>query len=542
MKKRILLIVAISFFGIASFAQSPSWLWAKSAGGINNDFAAWVVADASGNIYICGGFVSPTITFGTTTLTSEGGSNIFLVKYNSDGNVLWAKSTGGTNDDYVSSVAADGFGNIYLAGEFKSPAITFGSITLTNETGSDIFIVKYNSNGNVLWAKDVSLPTNGENFPQALTLDPSGNIYLAGNFNTTITFGTTTLTSEGGDDFFLVKYNSDGNVLWAKSEGGTNEDYVFSVAADGFGNIYLAGEFTSSTLTFGTTTLINKGNEDAFLTKYNSDGNVLWAKSAGGVNGEGISSVAPDASGNIYALLYSESHIISFGSITLSNEPGWNYIVKYNIDGNVIWAKCIDNTWDDDMIYATVDPSGNTYVSGDFYSPTISFGTTTLTNKGGDDIVLAKFNSNGSVTWAKSIGGTNDEGAYSVALGISGNIYLAGAFGSPTLTFGSTTIVNNGETATFDMFIAKLSNATGINEINSSSKIEIYPNPASNTLSINAPQHSAIGILNIQGKLIISMAANSNSTTIDISSLPTGVYFVKAVTGKGVVTKKFIKE
>ena len=480
MKKRILLIVAISFFGIASFAQSPSWLWAKSAGGINNDIATCVVADASGNIYIYGAFVSPTITF--------------------------------------------------------------GSITLTNETGSDIFIVKYNSNGNVLWAKDVSLPTNGEDLLQTLTLDPSGNIYLAGNFNTTITFGTTTLTSEGGDDFFLVKYNSDGNVLWAKSEGGTNDDYVSSVAADGSGNVYVAGEFTSSTLAFGTTTLINKGTQDIFLTKYNSDGNVLWAKSAGGVNGEGISSVAPDAFGNIYALLYSESHIISFGSITLSNEPGWNYIVKYNIDGNVIWAKCIDNTWDDEMISATVDPSGNTYVSGDFYSPTISFGTTTLTNKGGYDIVLAKFNSNGSVTWAKSIGGTNYEVAFSVALGISGNIYLAGTFGSPTLTFGSTTIVNNGETATFDMFIAKLSNATGINEINSSSKIEIYPNPASNTLSINAPQLSAIGILNIHGKQIISVTSNSNSTTIDISSLPTGVYFVKAVTEKGVVTKKFIKE
>ncbi|MEK6616208.1 MAG: hypothetical protein AABZ32_08880, partial [Bacteroidota bacterium] len=129
--KKLLLSLSIAICGIAN-AQAPNYLWAKSAGGTSNDYATSVTADASGNIIAAGSFVSPTITFGSTTLTNAGSVDMFFVKYDPSGNVLWAKSAGGTSYDEATSVTADASGNIIAAGLFVSPTITFGSTTLTN--------------------------------------------------------------------------------------------------------------------------------------------------------------------------------------------------------------------------------------------------------------------------------------------------------------------------------------------------------------------------------------------------------------------------
>ena len=156
------------------FAQAPNWAWAKKAG---TNFDAWataVAADDLGNSYAVGTY-GPSLTFGSSTITSNGFYDAYLVKYDANGNAIWAKGAGGSGFDNTSSVTTDHAGNIYVTGWFDSPSITFGSTTLTNVTGTsnDIFIVKYDSNGNVLWAK--SAGGTGEDSARCVTTDALGN-------------------------------------------------------------------------------------------------------------------------------------------------------------------------------------------------------------------------------------------------------------------------------------------------------------------------------------------------------------------------------
>jgi hypothetical protein len=221
--KKTLLILLIAVAVNAS-AQSPSWNWAKSAGGIDFEGEPAVAVDNSGNAYMSGSFSSSSVTFGSFTiaLSSAGNVDLFVVKYDSSGNVLWANSAGSTGIDRAFSVTADASGNCYLAGTFDSPTITFGTTTLTNtSTSYDWFLVKYDTNGNVLWAKSGGGSSN--EFIISIDADASGNCFIGGYYySPTLTFGTTTLTNSGSPDVFLAKFDTNGNALWAKSGTGTS--------------------------------------------------------------------------------------------------------------------------------------------------------------------------------------------------------------------------------------------------------------------------------------------------------------------------------
>ncbi len=414
--------------------------------------------DASGNIYVAGSFVSSTITFGSITLTKKGLENLFFAKFDASGEVLWAKSAGGKAIDIATSIVLDVSGNIYVTGDFSSPSITFDSTTLIHTTnyGQDVFLTKYNANGNVLWAKSTG-GTKAKVLVNSAAVDVSGNIYLAGSFTSpTITFGSIILTkdSDSYNNFYLAKYDSNGNALWAKSTGGFN-DAATSVALDASGNIYLAGWFSRSTITFGDYTLKNTHNatDDIFLVKYNADGNVLWAKSAGGKLSDKVSSIAVDALGNIFVAGSFISSTITFDSIILTKSYTFGkgdfntnsnfYLAKYNANGNVLWAKSTGGM-DDGATSVASDASGNIYLAGYFRDWTITFGSYTLKNtlSGANDIFLVKYNTDGNVLWAKGAGGKHYDDIYSIALDASGNIYITGKFDSPTIAFGST-ILNN---------------------------------------------------------------------------------------------------
>lgn len=526
-----------------SFGQAPDWLWAKRAGGSNYDGAYSVAVDASSNAYIAGYFLSPTITFGSTTLTNAGSYDLFIAKYDVNGNVLWAKRAGGTSEDEAYSVAVDDSGNVYITGYFASTTISFGSTTMTNTGSHDIFLVKYDINGNVLWAKNAG----GTDCDEAYTVavDNSGNIYIAGWFlSATVIFDTTTVTGVGAGDIFLSKYNNDGNLLWAKSAGGTIDDEANSIAVDDSGNIYLAGCFQSPTINFGTYTLTNVGSYDIFLVKYDTVGNVLWAKSTGGNDYDMNNSVVLDATGNTYVAGWFYSTIINFDSTTLVNTDGTGssadiFLLKYDVNGNALWAKSADGTADDQAGSIAIDTSGNAYLAGWYASSTIIFDSITLTNAGGYDIFLVKFDPNGNIIWGKRAGGTNADGASSVAINTSDNIFLTGSYQSTSITFGSTTLTNAGYS---DIFLSKLDNiVTASNDIYNSSYISVFPNPVTEYITINVPQKSTIEIADINGQIVRTIY-NIKEATIEISDLSSGVYILRVKTDKEIVTKKFIKE
>jgi hypothetical protein len=474
MKKLYSIIFAL-VLSANTFAQEPYCQWANAPSGTSEDKGNSVTTDASGNVYVTGQFVSPTITFGTTTLANAGSNgDMFIVKYNAAGTVLWAKRAGGTGPDEGSSISTDASGNIYVTGYFISPTITFGTTTLSNVGYMDIFIAKYDAAGNVLWAK--SAGDNGDDWGLSVSTDASGNVYVTGYTNSaTITFGTTILPSAGGNgDIFIAKYDAAGTVLWAKRAGGTDNDGGTSVTTDASGNVYVTGRFASPNITFGTTTLTNdagvsSGYFDIFIAKYDAAGAVLWAKSAGGTNIDFCYGVTTDAIGNVYVTGYFESATLNFGTTTITNAGNVGYadmfIAKYDAAGTVLWAKRAGGT-DDDLGYSvSTDASGDVYVMGSFYSSTITFGTTILTNAnaGGADIFIAKYDAAGTLLWAKLAGGTSGDEGSSIATDASGNVYVTGYFVSPTITFGSTTLNNTGNVGYADMFIAKYSNLPFVN-------------------------------------------------------------------------------
>lgn len=324
---------------IVKYDPNGNVLWAKSAGGAYDEDGLGCTTDLNGNVFITGNFGSHTIAFGTSTLTNTGNSintyDVFIVKYDGNGNLKWAKSVGGTETEAIQSCSADANGNVLITGGFSSANLTIGTTVLTNlyqgipPYVEDMFIAKYDANGNELWAK--SAGETGYDLGSDCATDASGNTIVTGSFRSpAITFGNTVLTnpdtSGNTSDVFIVKYDFNGNVMWAKSAGGSQMDEGQTCATFINGDFITTGIFTSSNITFGNIVLINSdttGNiastNDIFIVKYDSNGNVLWAKSAGGMNNEYSCVGFVDLNGNIFIVGPFNSPVITFGTTVLTN-------------------------------------------------------------------------------------------------------------------------------------------------------------------------------------------------------------------------------
>ncbi len=241
------------------------------------------------------------------------------------------------------------------------------------------------------------------------------------------------------------------NVDWAKQFGISDGSYR-RFALDDRANTYATGWFRSQ-VTFGNQTLTPKGDYDDFVTKFDKDGNVEWAKNFGGNTFENTDDIAVDDDGNTY-ITGTFRDAITFGDITLEGgESGNVFVTKLDGKGDTLWAKKFSNdklsNYDSDI---STDNKGNTYITGRF-EDTITFGNTTLESSEGRDIFVTKLDSKGDVLWAKDLGSDNgDERANDIVLDAEGNAYIAGRF-EDTVTFGNTTL-EGGESG--DAFVAKL--------------------------------------------------------------------------------------
>ncbi|MEP7168334.1 MAG: SBBP repeat-containing protein [Bacteroidota bacterium] len=554
-KQKIYLLLIMLLSSMTAFSQAPNWLWATSAGNSNYDEGTCIATDNNGFIYVAGIFWSSTITFGSTTLTNlgTGSQDLFLVKYDASGNVIWAKSAGGNSSDYVLNIAVDLTGDVYLTGFFSSPVITFGTISLSLIGSDDMFVVKYDSTGTALWAKKAG--GTSQDWGYDITTNAIGNVFVTGWFSSpTITLSTGTLTNNGfGQDMFLIKYDSGGNIIWAKSAGGNLSDASLGITSDSNDNVYITGIFESSTIMFDTITLTNPGSitSDMFITKYDTSGNVLWAKSSGGTERDGGRRIISDAYGNVYVTGSFKSSSITFGSNTLLNF-GTNtydmYVVKYNSLGNVIWAQSAGNTNDDSGFSINTDASGNVYASGFFYGSSITFGSSSLTNMGAVgtvDSYIVKYDSAGNIIWAKGLGGTANDGIYSIATDANNNVYAAGYFVSPSLVLGSITLTNP-YIGFSDVFVAKLSGTVGIDEhFANENELIIYPNPSIGNFNIyfnDAPRNATVKIFNLLGEEIYADNFTQDVSIIKNIQLNTspGIYFIRMNADEREYTGKII--
>jgi PKD repeat protein len=484
MKKTIVLLTLAFLF--CNYVNAQTWQWARSAGGNGYDYMGTTATDPFGNVYVTGSFAS-TITFGTTTLTSAGGStDIFLAKYDSSGNALWAKRAGGTNVDLSGTVCCDAWGNVYIAGYFLSNSITFGT-TILNRVGfgTDMFVAKYDSSGNVLWAQRAG--GTADDGAKLLTTDAAGALYMASEFaSDTVTFGSTILVntnSFGFLDVSITKFDSSGNALWAKKAGGSGDMYAYSFATDVSGNVFVAGSFYSSSITFGTTTLFNSDatetTQDLYIAKYSTNGNFLWARTSGGNWDDGAMALAPDVSGNVYIGGFFDSDSIMFSITTLMNADTGGYgedlfVAKYDDNGIILWAKRAGMQGGENANSIITNGTGNFYLAGYFSSDSLSLGSVTLHNDtvNTTDFFIAKYDSSGNTLWGNSVGST---GGYfytyqtSMTSDTFGNIYVGGGFQSVSVVFGSDTLNNTGP-GSEDIFIVKVND-----DLTCSASFNLFP-------------------------------------------------------------------
>jgi hypothetical protein len=476
MKLKFLVITILIFFSISLFGQAPAWEWVKRSYGAkishkvdgDGNEAYSMAADVWGNVYVTGYFLSPTIIFDNDTLFNSSENNdIFLVKYDKNGDVVWARSLGGNGDDEPCSVAADIHGNVYIAGFFKSPIIIFGNDTIVNISRySNVLLCKFDSSGKALWAK--TSKGNSNDKANSVVVDNSGNIYMTGYFQSSIIiFGSDTITNKGSLNIFITKYNSNGNIIWAKSYGGSFQDNANSITVDAKGNVFVGGAFKSPYIVFGSDTLYNNSNSyysGLFLTKFDSNGKVLWAKSASDYSDERIYNLATDLSGNIYATGVFYSLSFKLDTITLANTSVISdnfFIAKFNSNGHALWVKNGGSNGNNKPSLIAIpssvatDASGNAIVTINYNSGSIGIGADSLHNAGLYDGAVAKFDRNGNLLWTKDIGGSKDDGACAVTVNSFQNIFVTGFYQSPSVLFPPYSLTSQ-DTHFSTVFVAKL--------------------------------------------------------------------------------------
>ncbi len=428
---------------------AQGWQWAKgnTGGGVD----AWPVAtDPSGNVYAAGvTFGGGPVFFGSFPVSYTAGSQDILVKYDPNGNFLWDIATQNANA-WLISIATDNNGNVFLLGTFDNSSMRIGAFTLTNTTTYEqYFLAKVDPSGNVLWAINAGNAEYGATSGEVVVLglgglatDGSGNAYVVVNFIVpTVTIGAFTLNNAdptgNTDDIMIAKYDASGHLVWAKSIGGDANDDAFGCTVTPAGDIYIAGNFASPSITLGASTITNStAMQVAFIARFDAAGDAAWASASGGNGYDNAVGIASDASNNVYMTGSFKENSIAFNGSTITNPtPGWRslYLAKFDPSNNVSWARTISSA-------ATFGPTlqggawgysiamskcGTIWVSGAMKGDSVNIDGHILNTPASspDPIFIAGYNTFGSYAGSAILpsGGDDQNG---IACDATGNVYM----------------------------------------------------------------------------------------------------------------------
>lgn len=369
---------------IAKLNPDGVFIWANSIRGQSPVHGTGIATDKNNNIYVIGRFWGVAY-FGDLQLVSEGTHDIFIAKLNPSGNFIWAKKAGGVGWNTGRSIQVGADGDLYITGDFSGIA-TFGNISLETSSASDIFVAKLNSEGEFIWAK--SAGGSGGDHGYDLCTDIYGNSYVIGKFSSTAIFGEFYLTSHGDTDIFITQLCPDGNFTWATGAGGTGYDNGYGITIDSAGNSYITGEFQQICY-FGDIEVISNGNINAFIAKIDPYGNFLWAQNYGGQYSARGTDITIDYSDNIYFTGFFMG-IAEFGDlqlVALGDEDV--FVAKLDNNGNILWAKRAGGYLLDFCTSIVIDYAGNLYITG-YFEGTAGFGDIELTGQSFWDCFIVK--------------------------------------------------------------------------------------------------------------------------------------------------------
>lgn len=425
-----------------------------------------VQKDASDNVYVLGEFHN-TVDFGTTNYTTRGNRDGFIAKYDSDGNFVWARQIGGANKDIPEGLHVKG-SDVYITGRYKA-AITFdGGGALNDFDDYDVFLVKYDANGNYVWVKRIAWGPDKEK-SGGVTVDNLDNIIIDGSFSDSLYFeGDTLYFNTTTRHQYYAKFDSDGDFIWANGIRGTgtsnSSNQIFDVDYTDVGT-YLSGWFTDSIIFPASPDSIkfeSVGLEDLVFAKIDDNGNVIWARQGGSTSLDRCYDVDADDFGNLYFTGYistgfkiDSSAAGALDSRTVNTNGGWDqYLAKYSFQGLLLWLQNIGSTGPD--IGYGVDVFENLIAITGYFSDTVVFGGDTLGTTGptDQDVVIGILTLDGEGFAAASWQGTVEDKGQGIVQDGKGGFYTGGYFESNTLSDGTITLTN-ADPGNSDGFLAK---------------------------------------------------------------------------------------
>ncbi len=388
-----------------------------------------------------------------------------------DGDLAWARQFAGDNSTDGKSIALDSARNVISAGVFLGTTDfdpDAGTQDLTADA-PDGYISKLDKTGAFVWVKQL----DGSVSDIRVAVDGDNNIYAAGSFSGTTDFdpgaGEVELTPAGLTDVFVCKFGSDGGLVWAKRFGGNANDNLRGLAVDVDGNVYTTGDF-AGTADFdpgaGTLNFTPLGSVEAFISKLDTNGNLVWARqfeTTDTVQGFGI---AVDENENVYITgNFSESADFDPGiadEVLTAVAQTDAFAVKLDASGNFVWARRFGGDADEFGVGIVVDAGGRAYVTGSF-DDDIHIATVTsevvLNTVDEEETFVAKLNKAGNALWAKRLGGLETQLPQAIALDTDRNVYVAGFFDATMDADPGAGVSNLGNIGGVDGFVIKLSGA-----------------------------------------------------------------------------------
>ncbi len=549
MKKSILNLLFLCFTSIFWGQTNPTIEWLNTMGSMDSERAYALTTDNQNDVIVTGNFHN-TVDFdpgtGELNLTSNGNEDIFIQKLDSDGNLIWAKQIGGSNNDSGVSVATDPNDNIYVTGWF-STTVDFdpgpNNFDMTSLGSWDIFILKLDSDGNFVWVKQLGSTTL--DYAAGLVLDSADNIYLTGMFKKTIDFDPGfngfNMTPDSWD-VFVLKLDVDGNFQWAQKFGGASYDKARGIAIDPNDNIYIGGQF-KQTVDFDNSNAVHEltsiGLYDAFVLKLDPDGNYIWAKQFGGTQDEDVIGLISDADENVYVTGYFKDTVDfdpGTGVFNINSGGGEDtFLVKLNNNGDLSWANSLNGTSDNRGFSLALGQNNQVYVAG-FFKETIviswASGFASFTSNGESDAYIASANiSDGVFKTFIQKGGTGYDYAYHIHINPPNELYVSGAY-SDTVNFSDLpddTTFEQTAVGDKDAFVMKLNIETNSIWSDQFSGLKIYPNPAKENIFIDFGKNitANIKLYDTYGRLIYDISpATTKLINIQLPVVK-GIYFLE---------------
>jgi hypothetical protein len=540
MKQNLSIFLSLSLIlaSYISYSQEPVFDWAERGG--NSSFSsgnAEVLNLQNGDIFLCGDFLE-TAEFGDHSIFSVGENDIYITRIQDMGEISWIQSFGGADEDFLKAASTDGE-NVYVGVAFYGET-TIGSEIFESMGSQDFYLAGFDMDGNFRWANHIgSVKTD---YIQSMDLDSQGNILVCGKFYDDIIFGDEIIYSNGSSDFFIAKYNPNGELLWLGQGGAESTDDVNSINVNQNNEFYLTGYFYGHTQ-LGDSAYTTQNPTGVFLAKYSEDATLLWTRIIDGDNLSNVSYVISGRQDDVYLAgnfngnLNLGNHSFSAGEFNTDV-----YAARFSGQGEVLWAAHGSGEAADDVASLSVDENNNLFIAG-HYLMDITFGSITFPYTlccGSPEIYVVQYSQTGESLWGGRISGERAN-LTSSHISVHGRMFVAGIF-YDTLNIGGITIEANADYSNYFSCIS-WPTFTFTEENTDEFSIELFPNPASDQLIIRFAETETdywVQLFDIKGSIIGQWFFNGSQKheAISVSHLENGTYFLSIKGDQNQVTVK----